>query len=181
MITIVSTYHPDGTDSPPSHVSHCLERLTVMGYYYKVEISGHNAERRVNRIAYLNFLDILRKYKEANEDLLIIEDDVLMTIRAEELENLAKWNNYDGIIRVAWEKKHRHRGHVLVIGAFATFIPKDYIPYLIEQMERSLPQHVDCYFSRNDKINQMTLEKSLGLQIQHYSRIIGKIRKGVIL
>ena len=180
MITIVSTYHPDGTDSPPAHVRHCLKRLDEMGYDYKVEVSRHN-NQKITRIAYLNFLDILKKYKKAKEDLLILEDDVLITIRRDELETLARWNNYNGIIRVAWDKKHRHRGHVLVLGAFATYIPRDYIEYLIEQMERSLPQHVDCYFSRNDKINQITLEKSLGLQIQHYSRIIGKIRKGIIL
>ncbi len=185
MKIVVSTYHPDGTDAPPAHVTHTLNRLTEMGYDYTVEVSRHN-DAKICAIAFLNARDIFEKYK--GEDLLLVEDDCLIDIRQEELEKLMKWHQFSGCVRVVWDKKHqtatsrwrvRNRDNLLCTGSQASWFSGDYHEELLKKMKGAQPQHFDCFISGYPGINELQLEKSYGRQLEHYSRIIGKIRKGV--
>tara|TARA_Y100001972_G_scaffold93706_1_gene114935 strand:- start:159 stop:722 length:564 start_codon:yes stop_codon:yes gene_type:complete len=185
MRTIVTTYHPDGTNEPPPHTKHCLARLTEMGYDYTIEVSRHN-DAKICAIAFLNALDILEKYK--GEDLLLVEDDCLMDIKKEDLEELIKFHQFPGIVRVVYAKIHntgtsrwrtRFRTNLLCTGSQAIWIAGSYHEELIEKMKEAEPQHFDCFQSGYPGVRELQLTKSLGRQLQHYSRIIGRTRRGV--
>lgn len=177
MKLVVNTYLSNTNELHP-YLIESICRLRSMDYKPIVKITYNNSFQ-VNHICYINFLEVLRFYKD--EDLLIAEDDLFINKNYEELKILLE--NKKGIVRCAYQhspKSIKGKDGHFYIGTQLTFIAKDYINTLIEIMEKSKPQHLDLYFSKNKEI---LIEKidSIGDEIEHYSNIAKGIRKGKIL
>tara|TARA_Y100000114_G_scaffold152348_1_gene170509 strand:+ start:507 stop:1049 length:543 start_codon:yes stop_codon:yes gene_type:complete len=160
---------------------HSICRYTQMGFKPKINICQHYslAGLKKNQICFHNTLQVLKKYK--GQDLLISEDDTYINKTYNELVDILEPYK-DGVVRVVWQKKHKNKlgsNGYYYIGCQLIYIPKEYQDHFIEEMESTKPQHLDCWFSKCKNIKHIVIE-SCGGELEHYSEILGKVRRGYL-
>tara|TARA_Y100001937_G_C6974110_1_gene264681 strand:- start:34 stop:630 length:597 start_codon:yes stop_codon:yes gene_type:complete len=174
----------------------CKNRYEDLGFKTEI-IEGfglqHNKDIKVNEVVYLNFLfKVLPILEKRNiSGMLVSEDDAFLSsfVTPEFLKNKLEQNDYhNNLIRIGYQKvlnlHEKPRGYICV-GSQLIWIPKTLLVALKEDMFSKRPQHLDCYFSKNLKILEIVLDKEIQKtnkyvkEIEHYSPISKKIRKGV--
>ena len=168
MKTIITTYY-NSSNLLPVYTPFCIARFSNLGYEPEIMISRHNGKKN-SHICFLNFLDALMLGND--EDMLICEDDAIMDISKNELlEKVEK----DKINRVIWNGRSFHyhplakKGLRLHNGSQAVYIPKNYLPVLIEHMKNSRPVHLDMYWSYG--FHPIRYHQGIGGELLHKSGI----------
>ena len=168
MKTIIITYY-NSSNLLPVYTPFCIARFSNLGYEPEIMISRHNGKKN-SHIAFLNFLDALELAND--EDILICEDDTIMDVSKEELlEKLDK----SKMNRVVWNGRSFHyeplakKGLRLYNGVQAVYVPKNYVPVLIEHMKHARPVHLDMYFSYGH--HPIKYHQGLGGELLHKSGI----------
>lgn len=162
MKLIIITYNKSTT------FNYCYQRYKDWGYKPEIFMGQNALENDIskNHICYINLKNLLKKYINYNENLLISEDDAYLLNPVDiENENKINWLGWWG-----------RRSNAEYCGTTLLYIPKKKIKELYLKMDSRIPIHLDYYF--NFYVYPIHKpKKSFTKELEHYSIIFGGIRR----
>jgi hypothetical protein len=154
-------------------------------------IQGYNwglTNFKKNTLVYRNLLEfvlpIVEMYLEDDtniEGVLVSEDDASMRLSYDEFKNY-KFKDKNMIYRLGYQGFQRNRQYprgYYCNGFTLTYFPRDTIDNLKYVMNKTRPQHIDGFFSKNMEIDVEVLD-SICDELRHISFITGDYRKKMI-
>jgi hypothetical protein len=163
MLLVITTFDKSLT------IDRCLKRYRDLKYKPEVFMGLNAIENNIskNHICYINLKNLLKKYIDYNEDLLISEDDayLLKWVRIEKKNRREiNWLGY-------WARKANND----IYGCTLYYIPKEKVKELYLKMERRKPIHLDYFF--NKYLDKIISNESFTKEIEHYSIIYQGVRE----
>ena len=168
------------------------ERFEEQGFKVKV-IEGYNLKDYPNMkrstVVYRNYEKALKEIPH-NIGLFIAEDDcylndgITFEFLRDRIHDIPDYNNK--VIRVGYQKILKEKTFNYVVGSQLIWIPETMIESVATEMRNTTPQHLDGFLSKPRKMNvvlldyheQMINKNKYAVEIEHYSHILGAIRKG---
>ena len=170
-------------------------RFKTQNFKIKV-IEGYNLKDYPNmkrtEVVYKNFQKALMELnpKPNNDGFFISEDDSYLNdgITFEFLRDRIKAiRGYKSkVIRIGYQKVLKSGINQYVVGTQLIWIPQTKIKAIDTEMRNNRPQHLDGFLSKRremdvillDEREQMVNKNKYVAEIEHYSAILGKVRKG---
>ena len=164
-------------------------RFEEQNFKVKV-IEGYNLkdypDMRRSTVVYKNFQKALNEVVPALSGYFVAEDDcylndgITFEFLRDRIQAIPDYNIK--VIRVGYQKILKD----YVVGTQLIWIPETIIESVAEEMLNTTPQHLDGFLSKPRKMNvvlldeheQMVNKNKYAVEIEHYSHILGAVRKG---
>ena len=164
------------------------KRFEEQGFNVTV-IEGYNLkdypDMRRSTVVYRNFQKALKEISSPNgifvaEDDCYLNDGITFEFLRDRIQAIPDYNNK--VIRVGYQKILKD----YLVGTQLIWIPQTMIESVAEEMRNTTPQHLDGFLSKPRKMNvilldrheQMINKNKYAVEIEHYSHILGAVRKG---
>ena len=163
-------------------------RFEEQGFNVTV-IDGYNLkdypDMKRSTVVYRNFQKALKEISSPNgifvaEDDCYLNDGITFEFLRDRIQAIPDYNIK--VIRVGYQKILKD----YVVGTQLIWIPNSIIESVAEEMRNTTPQHLDGFLSKPRKMNvilldrheQMVNKNKYAVEIEHYSHILGAVRKG---
>jgi len=180
-------YNPILKDSKNRYKLNGFKVIVKEGYNLK---DYPNMKR--TEVVYKNVQKVLKELKTRpnNDGFFISEDDSYLNdgITFEFLRDriMAVPGYKSKVIRIGYQKILKQKTFNFVVGAQLIWIPQTKIKAIDTEMRNNRPQHLDGFLSKPremdvillDEHEQMVNKNKYVVEIEHYSAILGKVRKG---
>lgn len=167
-------------------------RFEEQNFKVKV-IEGYNLkdypDMRVSTVVYKNLQKALKEISSPNgifiaEDDCYLNDGITFEFLRDRIHAIPDFNSK--VIRVGYQKILKEKTFNYVVGTQLIWIPQTMIEPVAEEMRNNRPQHLDGFLSKQTKLDitlldrheQMVNKNKYAVEIEHYSHILGKVRKG---
>ena len=167
-------------------------RFEEQNFKVKV-IEGYNLkdypDMRRSTVVYRNFHNVLKEISSPNgifiaEDDCYLNDGITFEFLRDRIHAIPDFNSK--VIRVGYQKILKEKTFNYVVGSQLIWIPQTMIESVVEEMRNTTPQHLDGFLSKPrgfnvillDRHEQMVNKNKYCVEIEHFSHILGKVRKG---